>query len=1485
MAPRTTEFQYTGVYQGSSNNTGYRNQTVRYQMKLKSGTSSIPEEATIKNISFVVSAITIKKDADKVPLRIYEDDDNDIEYKNYNKTQDTKDILNVTPLTDTVEFYGSSKDTVETSVSFSDENTNQSNYFKNKNSFYIRIVRTNYTESGWLGFWVGTDIDITCTVEWEDTSNYQKPDYPTGLQLDKSSFTVTEATNGATATLEWDELSISSDASNKITGARIWYKEVNASTWSRVDEGDITKDTTSYPITVPRNKGNYFYVVQPLTDAGDSYTYTQADLFNNNAYARLTVSEIGNVTAPTSVWSSFGGLYLGESNKPSSFIINWSGAKGGTNNPIKSYQITCPDGDIYTINNPSATQYEINQSPNTGYYSIAVWGEKDTTATAITNVTLFNPLSRPATTTITTQPSGEIIESSFTVGWRAATRPADVNSIAYIVYQYRSGSWNWLTETDSTQIDLKSSNFTGENNYIGVVTRYYSSNGTYTDSSGMATTNALKYATEIPLPDPFWASHYDTTTSTLTGKAENVYNNIKLTWYAIKDDNYSSNIEFSYQVYRSVNGGTYTALTGALLTKGNIGGTLTYTDNDIKNYRNSQIKYYILITNKSTNKTVNSPDTPNINVIKEIAITNFEVAPGSNEITSTNMPIRFNWTSGLPVLSEGSGISASLYMTYNNTTTLVESWSNLQENDRNAIIPIDISLVDKQNSGDVFSQLYNRVITEGYPQPQVKLDLRLKYNAFSGSEISKEVSPVKLSYFTAPKIAASGQLTVKLPDDRNYYNPGETASVTLTGFSWTDAAGNSTSPATEVKNYLYDKSTKQKYELSTSNNSTTVQLPVTSATDMTLNLSLVTDIVYKGENITKQYELDRSCNIPIARWIAEAVTIRNVRRSERTNLEDWLEGQIIVPERYCGSDYYQNSSSIIPNLSSPIGNEISCVFTTDNTLNVPTVQNSFAPSVLIQDENQKPRIINFLFYSPSDLTNNYSNIKLNFTLKFKNTSTSNNTLTIDNILYRVLSAEVDFAVRKGKIGVNVSKDFGTSADKSNSVLELNTTKVSEDAIVKITSAGSFDNGKTKYISLFDSSGDELSIYTEGGKVFIDGLHIDMPEIDNTKLVSTDGEIIAELGEIEFEENIPSTYLLITNNLNEEASFALISSNSSASSSVLSYWKNGNIYEILTTDNLMSQFSDTSLVDMLNKDVVSAKKGHALVLGNNGVIETSVVTTEQLLTLSDMPSGTTVWTELNKKADIYNTIKLEEITSDNNENFGSLTFYYNEGASSSSILEIQRGILYINGVLVDNTSGNTGAIQATVYGGNGIRYGMTEPSGAGLKKGQIWLKPALIKGVYSFTNLGGTNNTNTQTYGFNEIVIDGEKWYRSTNMSASSADEAKYSYSLCKIQLDKLGTATGVNIVCKNIGEPNCDFGLISNIGQTLQTSYSVDSNVKYSFATAGANESTHTVSFSRSEIEAVSSTAQRFIQIKYRKDQSVNKANEGLTFKVEFVYS
>jgi hypothetical protein len=67
---------------------------------------------------------------------------------------------------------------------------------------------------------------------------------------------------------------------------------------------------------------------------------------------------------------------------------------------------------------------------------------------------------------------------------------------------------------------------------------------------------------------------------------------------------------------------------------------------------------------------------------------------------------------------------------------------------------------------------------------------------------------------------------------------------------------------------------------------------------------LVADINYIGANITKRYESQVTCGISIARWVEEVVSISNVRKTERTELDGWLEGSLIIPERYCGSDLY-----------------------------------------------------------------------------------------------------------------------------------------------------------------------------------------------------------------------------------------------------------------------------------------------------------------------------------------------------------------------------------------------------------------------------------------------------------------------------------------------------------------------------------------------------------------------------------------------------
>ena len=96
------------------------------------------------------------------------------------------------------------------------------------------------------------------------------------------------------------------------------------------------------------------------------------------------------------------------------------------------------------------------------------------------------------------------------------------------------------------------------------------------------------------------------------------------------------------------------------------------------------------------------------------------------------------------------------------------------------------------------------------------------------------------------------------------------------------------------------------------------------------------------------------------------------------------------------------------------------------------------------------------------------------------------------------------------------------------------------------------------------------------------------------------------------------------------------------------------------------------------------------------------------------------------------------------------------------------------------------------------------------------------------------------------------------------------WSLCKVEFNVAGSYT---FQCINNGESNYDFGILSTINNTLQSSNKVDTtNVKKSFK---GSSSTSVQSVSYSDVKVGD-----YIYVKYRKDGSVNNGNDSLKFKV-----
>jgi hypothetical protein len=97
-------------------------------------------------------------------------------------------------------------------------------------------------------------------------------------------------------------------------------------------------------------------------------------------------------------------------------------------------------------------------------------------------------------------------------------------------------------------------------------------------------------------------------------------------------------------------------------------------------------------------------------------------------------------------------------------------------------------------------------------------------------------------------------------------------------------------------------------------------------------------------------------------------------------------------------------------------------------------------------------------------------------------------------------------------------------------------------------------------------------------------------------------------------------------------------------------------------------------------------------------------------------------------------------------------------------------------------------------------------------------------------------------------------------------------ALCKVTIQNKSGKT-VYFDCINSGESNYDYGILSNVGQTLDSTSNAETYYKKSFR-GKSSTSVQTVNYG--VIEGV-------IYVKFRKDGSSSEGNDSLQFTVRFV--
>lgn len=162
----------------------------------------------------------------------------------------------------------------------------------------------------------------------------------------------------------------------------------------------------------------------------------------------------------------------------------------------------------------------------------------------------------------------------------------------------------------------------------------------------------------------------------------------------------------------------------------------------------------------------------------------------------------------------------------------------------------------------------------------------------------------------------------------------------------------------------------------------------------------------------------------------------------------------------------------------------------------------------------------------------------------------------------------------------------------------------------------------------------------------------------------------------------------------------------------------------------------------------------------------------------------------------------------------------------------------------------------------------------------------ISGFKSFTSLGLIGKENLPVYEESSVIYNYE--YKVTNLSSpygfslnangyyeSNNKGVQNSYALCKVSFT-MHEQNDLKIQLINYAESDYDFGIFSNLDQTLTSSNTADTSttlVKKSYKGIQSASAT-TLTYSAVPV------GDHFITIKYRKDGSVDNSNDSLQFKI-----
>ena len=1028
------------TFSGAPNNQNFRNYVEPTQLRITSG-EQIPLTAVIDEVTFTFQAKIWANVSDS--FYVY-DGTYDVPDNNGNYQLDSDACPRITDAT-TISVDSDTKST----WTFTGVTSNNERYINLKtlicetNYFTIIIGRKKYKTSGYTGY-VYSDLPFSCEVKWHSLEYIPTP--PTNIYFSDNS-----AAPGENVTLNWSASTLPADAENRIIGYSIEGYNNNSSTNSEIG-GSCSPDmpynseyqyyfttNTYYTFPAPTEAGTYYYrvdtIVQNLKGGIGRYT-------NSTVYTPLTVA-ISSTGSPTNLKiNNVTTLYIGTTNIPI-LTLSWTAASAGTNNPVANYSIQklSNSGTTTILGTTTQTSYIItDDSPEGTYYIIAnptISGYGSSLSSNSARIVKIT--SKPIITITSSFPNAT--NSNVTLTWSAASLVSGAMANYNI---YKNGLILLTTTETSYTLDITTIT-PGSSFNLSIEPYYLTASGSYTMGE-IVTTQQIVRADAFSIPTPFWTACYDKDAGYSSDIYSNVYSNVTLAWESVISENEAQGSKFIYTIEQQINNGAFSRIAQYVQAGSHSISLTNISEGSILGFRMN-------ITNEF-----------GVSIYSNVIQVQKIISPSINNliisnITATSLQSSFEWTRNLA--ADADDLLYTIILSYGDQSyTLLEN--TITPSDSSPLVNTHSIALTNTSFASVMSKLKEKVITDKTVYPMGTLTVRLSYAHFTNA-VNSISNSFKFNYVTTPHMGL-----INFISSKDFYNPGDIVTINLTDFIWYDAAGGTNGGI--VTNYLTSSYSSNKFIFT--DNTTLITAP-TASTDLSITLTLETSITYA--DATKKYISSKTLSLKVARWTSEAVLVDSLIALEGNA---GLEGYLQLPEQLCSSNLYNNLTTITPVLIAPTTNYTAIFYNSDGL----TPNTSFTKSELAA--NRKMRFV------LTNTTGVYSDVTATFQLTFLNTS--NKTLIITTNSYRYFVADIDMAIRKGRVGINVGAEFEST--NGSSTLQINAgSQTGINPIVEIlsTNQSSSDN-RTQFLllqdgSIFEDNSISSAIWCDGKNIIIDHL--------------------------------------------------------------------------------------------------------------------------------------------------------------------------------------------------------------------------------------------------------------------------------------------------------------------------------------------------------------------------------------------------------------